>query len=141
MTDRQPPFQLTGLDHLVLRVQSVEKTLHFYCNILGCTVERELPEIGLTQLRAGAALIDIVPVESELGRQGGDGPRPAHEDGGRNLDHFAIKIDKFEVESLTSYLASNGVSFGDVAERYGADGFGPSIYLKDPDDNIVELKG
>jgi len=141
MPESRAPFEISGLDHLVLRVRSLEKTLHFYRDVLGCEVERELPNLGLVQLRAGAALIDIVPVDSELGRAGGDAPKPVHKDGGRNVDHFALKLVSFDAGSLAAHLESNGVSVGDVAERYGADGFGPSIYIEDPDGNIVELKG
>jgi|GEM_PF-379208 len=141
MPDSHVPLEISGLDHLVLRVRSLEKALHFYRDILGCAVERELPELGLTQLRAGTALIDIVPVDSELGRMGGDGPQAAHKDGGRNVDHFALKLAAFDAELLTAHLASHGVVVGEIAQRYGADGFGPSIYIEDPDGNIVELKG
>ena len=141
MSKTHVPFEISGLDHLVLRVRSRDKTLHFYRDILGCPIERELPELGLIQLRAGAALIDIVPVDSELGRMGGDAPQSDHKDGGRNVDHFALKLRSFDAESLRAYLKSNGIQVGEVAERYGADGFGPSIYIEDPDGNIVELKG
>ena len=141
MSNTRVPFEISKLDHVVLRVRSLENTLEFYRDILGCPVERELPELGLTQLRAGTALIDIVPVSSELGRKGGEAPKASLQDGGRNVDHFALKLSSFDAESLTAYLQSKGLVVGEVAERYGADGFGPSIYIQDPDGNIVELKG
>ncbi|HEX9446714.1 MAG TPA: VOC family protein, partial [Dongiaceae bacterium] len=68
------PFRLTGLDHLVLRIRDRARMVSFYCEVLGCTVERAQPEIGLTQLRTGRSLIDFVDLDGTLGRMGGAGP-------------------------------------------------------------------
>jgi catechol 2,3-dioxygenase-like lactoylglutathione lyase family enzyme len=73
-----------GLDHVVLRVADLERSLRFYRDALGFPIERRLDELGLVQLRAGTALIDLVPVDSPLGRAGGGVPDPKS----RNLDHF-----------------------------------------------------
>ena len=68
-------FEIAGLDHIVLRTTRLAPMLDFYCGVLGCVVERETsPALGLTQLRAGEALIDLVVVDSELGRVGGGPP-------------------------------------------------------------------
>ncbi len=128
---------IIGIDHVVLRVADAERAIRFYCDVLGCHEERRLDDLGPYQLRAGAALIDIVQVESEIGRMGGAGPG----DGGRNLDHFALRIEPFDEAALRAHLAAHGVAAGDVSKRYGAEGDGPSIYIKDPDGNTVELKG
>ena len=133
----RPVVELLGLDHVVLRVRDLEASLHFYCGVLGCREERRLPEEGLVQLRAGNALIDLVPVDSRLGSQGGAAPGIE----GRNLDHFALRIARFDAEPLAAALRAVGVEPGDVERRYGAEGFGPSMYLRDPDGNVVELKG
>ena len=130
-------FQIKGIDHVVLRVAHAERAIRFYCDVLGCHEERRLEDIGLYQLRAGSALIDIVPVDSEIGRMGGAGPG----DEGRNLDHFALRIEPFDEASLRAHLADHGVAAGEVSKRFGAEGEGPSLYLKDPDGNTVELKG
>ena len=53
-------LKLEAIDHLVLRARDLPRMLAFYCDVLGCEVEREVPELGLTQLRAGNALIDLV---------------------------------------------------------------------------------
>jgi glyoxylase I family protein len=125
------------IDHIVLRTDRVEEMVDFYCRILGCTVERTLPEeVGLSQLRAGNALIDIVAVDSKLGRAGGEAPSPT----GNNLDHFCLQIQPFEENELLDYLSSHGIETSDFEERYGAQGFGASIYIKDPDGNTIELK-
>jgi glyoxylase I family protein len=122
-------FNIIGLDHLVLRVRALDTMLAFYCGALGCTVERRQDAIGLVQLRAGAALIDLVPV---------DGP-PGPE--ARNLDHFCLRIEPFDEQQIRQQLAAHGVPAGPVESRYGAQGEGPSIYLDDPEGNVVELKG
>lgn len=124
-----------GLDHVVLRTTQLEQMLAFYRDVLGCQVERELPE-GLTQLRAGSALIDIVTVDSPLGKLGGKPP----EQDGRNMDHFCLQITPVNEKELTAHLDKLGIQHSDFAKRYGAQGYGRSIYLSDPEDNVVELK-
>lgn len=124
-----------GLDHVVLRTTQLEQMLTFYRDVLGCPVERELPE-GLTQLRAGSALIDIVTVDSPLGKLGGKPP----EQDGRNMDHFCLQITPVNEKELIAHLDELGIQHSDFAKRYGAQGFGRSIYLSDPEGNVVELK-
>jgi len=131
------PFRLRDIDHLVLRVADLERTLAFYCGVLGCAIERRQEAIGLIQLRAGRSLIDLVPLDGALGRAGGAGPGA----GGRNLDHFCLRVDPFDGEAILSHLRANGLDPGEVESRYGADGEGPSIYVTDPGGNVVELKG
>jgi glyoxylase I family protein len=118
-------------------VGDVERSLRFYCGALGCVEERRVEALGLVQLRAGAALIDLVAVDSPLGRLGG----PAAGDSARNLDHFALQLAHFDEAALRAHLVAHGVAPGDVGERYGALGMGPSMYVRDPDGNVVELKG
>ena len=130
-------LRVLGIDHVVLRVADLDRALRFYTEALGCKVERRLDELGLVQLRAGAALIDLVPVDSPLGKAGG-GPPAAD---GRNVDHVALRIEAFDEAALRAHLVSHGIEPGDVATRYGAEGNGPSMYVRDPDGNTVELKG
>ncbi len=129
-------MRVLGLDHVVVRVRDVEAALRFYQGALGLAIERRSDELGLIQLRAGASLIDLVPVDSPLGRAGG--PPPGE---GRNVDHFCLRIEPFDQGALAAQLERHGVAPGDVGRRYGADGFGPSMYVRDPDGNVVELKG
>lgn len=128
---------IQGLDHVVLRTAQVEGMIEFYRDVLGCTLERRVDEIGLIQLRAGTALIDLVDVNAELGRRGGPPPGKT----GRNLDHFCLRVEPFDEPSIRAHLAASNVDAGDTVRRYGAQGFGPSIYVTDPDGNTVELKG
>ena len=131
------PFQLKGLDHVVLRVADLPRALDFYCGVLGATLEREQAEIGLTQLRIGAALIDLVTLAGRLGRMGGAGPAAE----GRNLDHFAIAITPFDEAAIRAHLERRRVAVIESGQRYGAEGEGPSVYVRDPDGNVLELKG
>jgi catechol 2,3-dioxygenase-like lactoylglutathione lyase family enzyme len=131
-----PPFQIAGLDHLVLRVRDRARMLVFYCDVLGCSVEREQAAIGLTQIRAGRSLIDLVTVEGKLGRMGGAAPGAE----GRNLDHFCLTVDQYDETAMRAYLTAHGVEAGETGQRYGAEGEGPSLYLRDPEGNVIELK-
>lgn len=130
-------IHIQEIDHLVLRVMNADRMLAFYCDVLGCDVERRLDDIGLIQLRAGRALIDLVPVDGKLGKMGGGAPGRE----GRNLDHFCLRVAPFDEEAIRRHLERHGVEAGETAMRYGADGVGPSIYVPDPEGNVIELKG
>jgi catechol 2,3-dioxygenase-like lactoylglutathione lyase family enzyme len=134
---RTGPVEVLGLDHVVLRVADIDASLDWYQRVLGCTVERKIERFGLYQLRAGATLIDLVPVKSSAGKPGGGPPGKKK----RNVDHFALQVAQFDPKKIRAYLRRRGVEPGDVARRYGAQGHGPSMYLADPDGNTVELKG
>jgi glyoxylase I family protein len=130
-------IQIREIDHVVLRVTDLEAMLRFYCDALGCKVERRQEELGLTQLRAGRSLIDLVTVDGELGLRGGSSPGPE----GRNMDHLCLRLEPFDAEAIYAHLDRRGVKAEDVRSRYGAEGEGPSIYLNDPEGNLIELKG
>ena len=132
-----PPFRLQQIDHVVLRVRDAAAIQAFYCDVLGCRVERRQDEIGLVQLRAGASLIDLVAVDGKLGRPGGAAPGPE----GRNLDHLCLRVDPFDRDAIAAHLRAHGARSGDFGLRYGAEGEGPSQYLFDPEGSLVELKG
>ena len=131
------PFEIRGLDHLVLRVRDLDCMVRFYCEILGCRMERVQAGIGLTQIRAGRSLIDLVTIDGPLGRMGGAAPGKE----GRNLDHFCVTIDGYDEAKIRAYLTAHGVEIGEAGSRYGAEGEGPSLYVSDPEGNVVELKG
>ena len=129
----QGAIRIGGLDHVVLRVGSLERAIEFYQNVLGLHVERELQQPRLVQLRAGASLIDLVPAAVRRIRRSITAAR--------NMDHFAVRVVGFDAAALKAHLQRHGVDPGEVHERYGAEGYGPSIYITDPDGNTVELKG
>lgn len=126
-----------GIDHVVLRVRDVPASLKFYCDVLGCEIERNVESIGLIQLRAGRSLIDLVDVAGELGQKGGAAAGRKR----RNLDHYALRIKTFDEDKVREWLAKHGIDAGDAKQRYGAEGTGASFYIEDPDGNVVELKG
>jgi len=125
------------IDHVVLRTRQPDAMVRFSERVLGCRVERRLPApAGLTQLRAGRSLIDLVDADSALGRAGGPPPTAS----GNNLDHFCLQIEAVDPQELRGWLEANGVETGDFEVRYGAEAFGPSVYIRDPDGNVVELR-
>ncbi len=131
-------LRIKHIDHVVLRVVDVQKMLDFYIGVLGCSLEKVQHDIGLVQVRAGESLIDFVAVDGPLGKSGGAAPGCQ----GRNLDHFCISLEgPFDGAAIRAWLTSHGAQPGEEASRYGADGQGPSIYVPDPEGNVVELKG
>ena len=130
-------IQVRSIDHVVLRVRDIGRSMRFYRDVLGCVEERRIEALGLFQLRAGASLIDLVDLEKPLGALGGAAPGQE----GRNVDHVALRIEKLNEPELRAHLAAHGVEPGEVDQRYGAEGIGPSMYIRDPDGNVIELKG
>ena len=124
------PNEVLGLDHVVLRVRDLAASVAFYKSVLGARIERQLQVPRLVQLRIGASLLDLVP-----GRKGGRAKSAS------NMDHYAMRVASFDPAAIARRLAKFGIAPGPVAERYGAEGYGPSIYFEDPDGNVVELKG
>ena len=129
-------IRLAAIDHVVFRVADLDAATRFYTEVLGATVEKVQAEIGLWQLRAGTSLIDLVPVDGALGRMGGAAPGKE----GRNVDHVCFRVLPWDEAAILAHLARHGIE-AQVAQRYGAEGNGPSIYLADPDGNGLELKG
>ena len=118
-------FDPLGLDHIVLRVRDQEAAQRFYIDVLGCTLDHVNARISLVQLRFGEQLIDLLP-----GRPSAEG-----------LDHFCLSIRCADLGTVREALAGRGVTLeGEVVERRGAYGTGPSLYLRDPDGYLIELK-
>ena len=130
------PIRIRGIDHVVFRVPDLERSKRFYVDVLGCTEEKWQEKIGLLRLRAGDTLIDLVSLDGKLGREGGGPPAPQN----RNVDHVCLRLAEFDADAIRRHLDAHGVTPGEVASRYGAEGDGPSMYLRDPDGNTVELK-
>ena len=131
-----PPFALEGLDHVVLLVDDMDAARTFYTEVIGCTVDNALPQYGMLQLRAGAALIDLV----DIGVEEGEWAKPPV-DGGRNMDHVALATGPWDETALRAHLAAHQVAIVEEGIRYGARGDGLSFYVKDPAGNTIELKG
>lgn len=131
------PIRIREIDHVVLRVRDLARSLRFYVDVLGCREERRVGKLGLVQLRAGSSLIDLVPVDQPLGRAGGTPPGKE----GRNVDHVALRLVRLDEGELRAHLAAHAVEASELGIRYGAEGHGPSLYVRDPDDNVIELRG
>jgi glyoxylase I family protein len=130
------PFALTAIDHVVLRVRDMPRMRRFYCEALGCTVDRWREDLGLLQLRAGTSLIDLVDVDGTIGRQGGAAPGEQ----GHNMDHVCLRVESYDEDVIKVHLMAHGATIGEAGTRYGAQGSGPSLYLHDPEGNMLELK-
>ena len=130
-----PPYSSLALDHVVIRVEDMDRMLGFYRDVLGCEVAHRQDALGLVHLRAGAALIDLVWIGGKLGRGGAapDRERP-------NLDHLCIAVAPWDEAALRAHLAAHGVEVEPAAPRYGAGGQAPSVYLRDPEGNGVEIR-
>ena len=128
---------ISHIDHVVIRVKDVPTMVAFYRDVLGCAEERRNDDVGLYQMRAGSALIDLVDVAGKLGQMGGAAPGKK----ARNMDHFCVRVEPFDEEDIRTHLKAHGVKAPDTVTRYGAEGTGSSIYIQDPEGNTIELKG
>jgi glyoxylase I family protein len=120
-------FEPLGLDHVVLRVKDQQASRRFYVEVLGCTLDHVNERISLVHLRFGEQLIDLLP-----GERGEDAV---------GMDHVCLSIRCADLGAVRQALLRQGQPVeGDVVERRGAYGTGPSLYLRDPDGYRVELK-
>jgi catechol 2,3-dioxygenase-like lactoylglutathione lyase family enzyme len=142
-TEEQSSVQLQSLvkiremDHIVLRVRDVEKSLHFYTEILGLKPER------VEQFKAGAVrfpsvrlnddtIIDLFPAPDM---------EPIGRNAPRNQDHFCMVIEPTDLNQLKGQFQAMGIDIqAGPSPRWGAHGDGTSLYIYDPDDNVVELR-
>lgn len=131
-----PPFALEGIDHVVLLVDDMAAARAFYLGVIGCTVEQALPRYGMLQLRAGAALVDLVDISGEPGAWA----RPPV-DGGRNVDHVCLATGPWQEAAMRAWLAAHGVEIVEEGVNNGARGESLSFYVKDPAGNVIELTG
>ncbi|QLC24394.1 VOC family protein [Parasphingopyxis algicola] len=130
-------INVTAIDHVVFRVKGIDRVAQFYIDVIGARLEKRNDEIGLWQLRIGASLIDLVPVDGVLGAKGGRPPEAE----GHNVDHVCLRVSPWNEDAIRAHLSSHGIDNAEIVSRYGAEGDGPSIYLDDPEGNVIELKG
>jgi catechol 2,3-dioxygenase-like lactoylglutathione lyase family enzyme len=128
------PFELEGLDHVVLLVRGMDQATEFYTNVIGCSVDNDLPEYAMRQLRAGADLIDLVDIEAPEG----EWAKP-DVDGGRNMDHVALALGVADEQAVRDHLARHGVAIEEEGDNIGSRGRSLSLYVRDPSGNLVEL--
>jgi len=130
-------FKIKRLDHLVIKTINIKEMTSFYCFILGYKIQRDsLKETGLLELSAGESMIDLFDSKHE------SNSNPiTNESSNNNIDHFCILLDNFDETDIKVHLKSFGVACSEIEMNYGSSGYGPSIYIHDPDGNKVELKG
>ena len=132
----QPLVKITEMDHIVLRVKDVEESLRFYTEILGMESERvdqwRAGEIRFPSARINAdTIIDFFGSDQE----------PIGKEGVKNQDHYCMVIEKTDMEALKSKFEAIGVGIqAGPGQRWGSHGDGTSLYVYDPDDNVVELR-
>ena len=130
-------IRIREIDHVVIRARDPEQLVRFYCDVLGCRIAHRQDAIGLVHLSAGRSLIDIISVDGPLGRKGGAAPGSE----ARNMDHLCLRIEPFDADAIRKHLEAHGVRVDESGRRYGAEGEGFSLYVSDPEGNVVELKG
>ena len=126
-------MRVVALDHLVLAVEDVERSLAWYCDVVG------LQPVRVGEWRAGrvpfpsvrvdpGTIIDLVTATGPLAGSG-------------NLDHFCLVCEVEEAAELTEWAEGAGLHVIEGPDRrFGARGIATSIYVKDPDGNTVEFR-
>ena len=133
----QPLVKIVEMDHIVLRCRDVDASLRFYNDILGMEILR-LDDFKAGNVRFPSArlnadtIIDFFPSPDQP---------PIGKDGIKNQDHFCMVIEPQDMEALKSQCLSMGIEVQQgPGTRWGAHGNGTSLYIYDPDDNVVELR-
>ena len=132
----QALVKITEMDHIVLRNQDVEVSLRFYTEVLGMQAERveqwRAGEVRFPSARINAdTIIDFFGTDQE----------PIGKDGAKNQDHFCMVIEPTDMEELKAKFEAMGVEIqAGPGKRWGSHGDGISLYIYDPDGNVVELR-
>ena len=135
MQDRNP-ISIRRIDHVVIRANDLAGLSDFYVRVLGCRLEKGPGEGRLAQLRAGDSLIDLVEVGGPYDVEAGLPPDRS----APNVAHICLQVEPWEIDAIMEHLARSGVQASEVEDRYGARGYGPSLYICDPEGNTIELK-
>lgn len=132
----QPLVKITEMDHIVLRTNDVEESLRFYTEVLGLQAERveqwRAGEVRFPSARINADTIIDFFASDEI---------PNGRDDVRNQDHFCMVIDETDMDALKARFEDAGIDIqAGPGKRWGSHGDGISLYIYDPDDNVVELR-
>ncbi len=127
------PIAVARIDHVLLLVDGMERTLAFYEHVLGCRLQHRLPQYAMAELAAGDSQIDLVDVSAPEG----EWALPAIT-GGRNVDHVGLRAHG-EESAIRAHLHAHGIAI--IEERLEQDGERPtlSLYVRDPSSNTIEL--
>jgi len=128
-----------GFDHLVVQCRDVEKSLEFYCSLLGLAGDRvdawRAGEVPFCSARIDAGtLIDLLPAGTYAGTPDGNIE-------GQRVNHFCLTLDGPAFDAFQAKLQAEGVAIVDGPSiRYGARGDALSVYIRDPDGLVVEVR-
>ena len=132
----RPLVKITEMDHIVLRTRDVEESLRFYTEVLGMQPERveqwRAGEVRFPSARLNAdTIIDFFASDNYS----------LDKDGPKNQDHFCMVIDYTDMDELKARFEDLGVEIqAGPGKRWGSHGDGISLYIYDPDNNVVELR-
>lgn len=131
-------LRIAYMDHIVLNVSDIDRALTFYCDILGLPGERvedyragrvRFPSVRINE----GTIIDLFPPEFHNKVLG--------EGFAENLNHLCLTLENEDIQEVIAYLKERGIEIETgPAPRWGARGMGTSIYFRDPDNNLVELR-
>ncbi|HEY7316631.1 MAG TPA: VOC family protein [Candidatus Binatia bacterium] len=134
------PIRVTELDHIVLNVGDIDRSVKFYTEVLGLQAERldefRAGKVGFPSVRINDdTIIDLFPT-----RGVGDFNKEKEKREG-NLNHFCMVVGREDFSGIVDYLAQHGIPVREgPVSRWGARGRATSVYFLDPDGNEVEIR-
>ena len=134
-------FKISELDHIVLNVGDIERSLQFYTGVMGLKAERldefRAGKVGFPSVRINAdTIIDLFPIQDRQNKQNGGGEKTAG-----NLNHFCMVTGKEDFTGIIDYLKENSIIIREgPVSRWGARGRATSVYFLDPDGNEIEIR-
>lgn len=131
-------FKITAMDHIVLNVPDIERSMAFYTQVLGLEPERleefQQGKVPFPSIRVSPeTVIDLFPMKP--------GETLARSGGLPNLNHFTMVVDAADFDAFQEHLGKHGVTIQEgPGRRWGARGYGMSVYFSDPDGNRIEVR-
>jgi catechol 2,3-dioxygenase-like lactoylglutathione lyase family enzyme len=131
-------LRYTQMDHIVLNTTDIDRSLAFYCDVLGLQPDRveeyragkvRFPSVRINE----GTIIDLFPPEMHTKVMG--------EGFVENMNHVCLCVENDDMQAVADFLKEKGVEIetGPVG-RWGARGNGISVYFRDPDHNLVEVR-
>jgi glyoxylase I family protein len=133
-------INITELDHIVLNVSDIERSLKFYTEVMDLKPERldefRAGTVGFPSVRINAdTVIDLFPID------GGQSQQNDAEKTAGNLNHFCMVIGTEDFSGIIDYLKENRIAIREgPVSRWGARGRATSVYFLDPDGNEIEIR-
>jgi catechol 2,3-dioxygenase-like lactoylglutathione lyase family enzyme len=133
-------IKISELDHIVLNVGDIERSLKFYTGVMGLKAERldefRSGKVGFPSVRINAdTIIDLFPSQERQSRDN------VGEKTAGNLNHFCMVTGKEDFAGIVDYLKENSIAIREgPVSRWGARGRATSVYFLDPDGNEIEIR-